>query len=109
MTDMSTLHCPYVDGGPPLRVWPGVLPFGSGGRCCAGTPRVSSVDSDGGYGPLAYSGWPRRPRAGYYTPGRGLPGLSHVSSAAVWLVVRAGLTGLPPCTSLCWILVLKEL
>ena len=43
------------------------------------------------------------------TPGRGLPKLSHVSSAAFQLVAQAGLTGLPLCTGLCWILVLKEL
>ena len=65
---------------PPPSVRSGVLPFLSGGRSCAGAQHVSGVNSDGGDRPLASSGWPGRSRVGYYTPGRGLPGLSHVKT-----------------------------
>ena len=43
------------------------------------------------------------------TPGRGVPGLSHVSSMAIQLVVGAGQAGLPPCTGLFWNLLLYTL
>ena len=93
----------------PLRVWPGVLQFGSCKRCCAGAQRASGVDPYGSYGPLATPGWSGWSRSGYCTPGPGVPGLSHVSSAAVRLVVGVGQAGLPPCTGLFWNLLINNL
>ena len=83
-----------------MCIWPGVLSFVSGRRRCAGAPLTSEINSDGGHGPLASPGWSGRSRTRYSAPGRGLPGLSQMYSAAIRLAVRTGLTGLPPCPGL---------
>ena len=88
----------HVNGGTAVCVRPGVLSFASG------APSTSGINSDGDHGPLASPDWPGRSRARYSAPGWGLPGLSQISSAAVRLAVRTGLTGLPPCTGLSLIL-----
>ena len=74
-----------VHGCTAVCVWPGVLSFASGIRRCAGAPRTSGNNSDGGHGPFASPVWPRRSRVRYSAPGRGLPGLSRMSSAVVRL------------------------
>ena len=84
-----------------MEVMQCVLSFASRRRRCAGAPHTSGI-SDGGHVPLASPVCPGRPRTRYSAPGRGLHRLSRLSSAAVRLAVRTGLTGLPPCTGLSW-------
>ena len=67
----------HVHGGNAVCVRPGVLSDASSRRRCAGAPSTSGINSDGGHGPLT--------SLGYSAPGRGLPGLSQMSSAAVQL------------------------
>ena len=58
------------------------------------SPSTSGINSNGSQGHLASPNWSGRSRARYSAPRRGLPGLSQMSSAAVRLAVRTGLTGL---------------
>ena len=78
---------PDVNRGAQLCVRPGVLPFGSDQRRCAGAPHVSGIDPYGIYKHLTTLGWSGWTRFGLCTPGLGVPGLCHMSSAAVRLVV----------------------
>ena len=63
-------------------VQPGVLPFGSGQRCCAVAPCVLGI-----YGPFATPGLSGWSQFGLCTPGPRLPGLCLMSSVAFRLVV----------------------